>query len=371
MKHRTGTLRCAVGLLAVAALAIFSASAALAQADRGAVYVLTNQTPNSVLVFARAADGTLSFSGSFVTGGAGGGTGVDPLGSQGSLVLGRWHRRIFAVNAGSNDISVLAIDGVSLRLLDRAPSGGTMPVSVAVHGDLVYVVNGGGTPNIQGFRVEPSSGHLTQIPGSSRPLPGGATASPGQIGISPDGDVLLVTEKGTNQIDTWTLTDDGLPVNGKVIASHGAVPFGFTFVRGNVALITEAKPSAVSSYETTDEGTLDLITGTVPDNGAANCWIEATKNNRYAFVTNTGTGTISSYLIASDGSISLLNATAAVTGPGTAPIDFALSDDSHFLFVRLGTKGTVAAFGVESDGSLTPLGTVGGVPAGAQGLAAR
>jgi len=371
MKDRTGILRCAVGLLAVAALASFSASAALAQADRGAVYVLTNQTPNSVLVFARAADGTLSFSGSFVTGGAGAGTGVDPLGSQGSLVLGRWHRRLFAVNAGSNDVSVLAIDGVSLRLLDRAPSGGTMPVSVAVHGDLVYVVNGGGTPNIQGFHVQPSGGHLTQIPGSSQPLPGGATASPGQIGISPDGDVLVVSEKGTNQIDTWTLTDDGLPVNGKVIASHGAVPFGFTFVRGNVALITEAKPSAVSSYETNDDGTLDLITGTVPDNGAANCWIEATKNNRYAFVTNTGTGTISSYLIASDGSLSLLNATAAVTGPGTAPIDFALSDDSHFLFVRLGTKGTVAAFGVESDGSLTPLGTVGGVPAGAQGLAAR
>jgi 6-phosphogluconolactonase (cycloisomerase 2 family) len=244
-------------------------------------------------------------------------------------------------------------------------------VSVAVHGDLVYVVNGGGTPNIQGFHVEPSTGHLIQIPGSSQPLPGGATAGPGQIGISPDGDVLLVTEKGTNQIDTWTLTDDGLPVNGKVIASHGAVPFGFTFVRRDVALITEAKPSAVSSYETNDDGTLDVITGTVPDNGAANCWIEATKNNRYAFVTNTGTGTISSYLISPDGSLRLLDATAAVTGPGTAPIDFSLSNDSHFLFVRLGTKGAVAGFRVESDGSLTPVGSVNGVPAGAQGLAAR
>src|SRR5215471_5414010 len=227
MKDRTGILRCAVGLLAVAALASFSASAALAQADRGAVYVLTNQTPNSVLVFARAADGTLSFSGNFATGGSGGGTGVDPLGSQGSLVLGRWHRRLFAVNAGSNDVSVFAVDGLNLGLLDRVGSGGAMPVSVAVHENLVYVVNAGGTPNIQGFFVEPSSGHLIQIPGSSQALPGGASASPGQIGISPDGDVLLVTEKGTNQIDTWTLTDEGLPVNGQVIASHGAVPFGF------------------------------------------------------------------------------------------------------------------------------------------------
>src|SRR5215469_1654973 len=371
MQSRTVILRCAVALLVIAALVGFSASTAVAQDEPGAVYVLTNQTANSVLVFARAADGTLGLSGSFATGGAGAGAGVDPLGSQSSLVLGRWHRRLFAVNAGSSDVSVFALDGVNLRLLDRAPSGGTMPVSLAVHGDLVYVVNGGGTPNIQGFRVEPSSGRLTQIPGSSQLLPGGSTAGPGQIGISPDSDVLLVTEKGTNQIDTWTLTDDGLPENGKVIASHGAVPFGFTFVRRGIALITEAKPSAVSSYETNDEGTLDLITGTVADNGAANCWIEATKNDRYAFVTNTGTGTISSYLIAPDGSLSLLNATAAVTGLGTAPIDFALSDDSHFLFVRLGTKGTVAGFRVESDGSLTPIGTVSGVPGGAQGLAAR
>ena len=138
-----------------------------------------------------------------------------------------------------------------------------------------------------------------------------------------------------------------------------------------VALVTEAKPSAVSSYETGDDGVLDLISGTVPDAGAANCWIEATKNNRYAFVTNTGSGSISSYLISPDGSLRLLNATAAVTGQGTAPIDFALGNDSHFLFVREGTKGVVAGFHVESDGSLTPVGTVGGVPAGAQGVAAR
>jgi 6-phosphogluconolactonase len=216
MKCRTVNLRCVVTLLAIAVLATISASGTVAQDDPGAVYVLNNQPSNSVMVFSRAADGTLSLSGSFPTGGAGSGTGVDPLGSQGSLVLGRWHRRLFAVNAGSNDVSVFAVDGLKLHLLDRAPSGGTMPVSVAVLGDLVYVVNAGGTPNIQGFHVEPSSGHLKQIPGSSQPLPGGASAGPGQIGISPDGNVLVVTEKGTNNIDTWTITDDGLPVNGQV-----------------------------------------------------------------------------------------------------------------------------------------------------------
>jgi len=358
-------------LVVIFMLVGISASAAAAQDDPGAVYVLTNQTANSILVFARAADGKLSFSGKFATGGEGAGTGVDPLGSQSSLVLGNGHQRLFAVNPGSNDLSVFAVNGLNLGLLDRVSSGGVMPVSVAVHENLVYVVNAGGTPNIQGFFVESSSGHLIQIPGSSQALPGGASASPGQIGISPDGDVLLVTEKSTNQVDTWTLTDEGLPVNGKVAISSGAVPFGFTFLRRDVALVTEAGPSALSSYEVSDDGTLQLITGTVPDTQKANCWVAATKNNRYAYVTNTGSGTISSYLISPDGSLRLLNATAAVTGPGTAPIDFALSKDSHFLFVRLGTKGLVAGFRVESEGSLTPLGTIGGVPAGAQGVAAR
>jgi len=370
MKGGIIILRCAAAFLVIAGFAGTSARI-VAEDDPGAVYILTNQTANSVLVFARAADGTLSFSGNFATGGAGARTGVDPLGSQGSLVLGIGHQRLFAVNAGSNDVSVFSVDGLNLELLDRASSGGVMPVSVAVHENLVYVVNAGGTPNIQGFFVEPSSGHLTPIPGSSQALPGGASASPGQIGISPDGDVLLITEKGTNQIDTWTITDAGLPVNGKVAISSGAVPFGFTFLRRDVALVTEAGPSALSSYEAGDDGTLQLITRTVPDTQKANCWVAATKNNRYGYVTNTGSGTISSYLISSDGSLSLLNATAAVTGPGTAPIDFALSNDSHFLFVRLGTKGVVAGFRVESDGSLTPVGSVSGVPSGAQGLAAR
>jgi 6-phosphogluconolactonase (cycloisomerase 2 family) len=371
MKGRTVILRYAAALSVIIMLVSISAKAAQAQDDPGAVYVLANQAANSVLVFSRAVDGTLSFSGNFATAGAGAGTGVDPLGSQGSLVLGRGHQRLFAVNAGSNDVSVFAVDGLNLELLDRASSGGVMPVSVAVHENLVYVVNAGGTPSIQGFFVEPSSGHLTPVPGSSQALPGGASASPGQIGISPDGDVLLVTEKGTNQIDTWTLTDAGLPVNGKVAISSGAVPFGFTFLRRDVALVTEAGPSALSSYEASDDGRLQLISETVPDTQKANCWVAATKNNRYAYVTNTGSGTISSYLISPDGSLRLLNATAAVTGPGTAPIDFALSNDSHFLLVRLGTRGMLAGFRVESDGSLTPVGSVNGVPAGAQGLAAR
>ena len=94
-----------------------------------------------------------------------------------------------------------------------------------------------------------------------------------------------------------------------------------------------------------------------------------TKNRRYAYVSNTGSGNVSSYTIGRDGSVSLLNTAAA--GSLIAPIDAALSENGHFFFIRKGATGTMASFRVESDGSLTPIGTVGGLPNGAQGLAAR
>jgi 6-phosphogluconolactonase (cycloisomerase 2 family) len=369
---RTFLMRYRVVLIAVLALVSVSIKPSMAQGrdEPGAVYVLSNQNPDSVLVYARAANGTLSFSGSFLTGGTGAGTGVDPLGSQGSIVLGQGNRFLLAVNAGSNDVSAFAVDatGLHLRLLDREPSGGTQPVSVAVNGNVVYTVNGSGT--IQGFTFDPVSGHLSAIPGSLQSLPGGASAGPGQIGISPDGAVLIVTEKSTNQLDTWQINGQGVAVNGTTISSGaGTVPFGFTFIQPGVSLVTDAGLSALASYQVNDDGTLDLITGAVPDGGKANCWVVVTKNGRYAYVSNTGSGNVSSYTIARDGSVSLLNTAAA--GSLIAPIDAALSENGHFFFIREGTTGTMAGFRVESDGSLTPIGTIGGLPAGAQGLAAQ
>jgi len=369
---RSVLVRCAIAFAVVIAFTNLSIQPSMAQgADQpGAVYVLSNQSPNSVLVYGRAANGTLSFSGSFLTGGTGAGTGVDPLGSQGSIVLGSGNRFLFAVNAGSNDVSVFAVDatGLHLRLLDREPSGGTQPVSVAVNGNLVYVVNGSG--RIRGFIFDPVGGHLSAISGSSQALPGGTGAGPGQIGVSPDGAVLVVTEKNTNQIDTWQIDSQGAAVNGTTISSGvPSVPFGFTFVQPRVSLITEAALSALASYQVNDDGTLDLITGAVPDAGIANCWVVVTKSGRYAYVSNTGSGNVSSYTIGRDGSVSLLNTAAA--GSLIAPIDAALSENGHFFFIREGATGTMAGFRVESDGSLTPIGTIGGLPAGAQGLAAR
>jgi 6-phosphogluconolactonase len=361
-------------ILAIVVIAVLVNISPKASADEdtpGAVYVLTNQpSGNSIQVYARAADGTLSFAGTFATGGKGAGMGPDPLGSQGSLVLTRGHRLLLAVNAGSNDVSVFAVDGLNLRLLDKEPSGGQMPVSISVHEGLVYVLNAGGTPNIQGFFIEPFRGRLIHLPGSQRNLAGGPSSSPAQVGFSTDGDVLIVTEKATNKIDTWTVNDDGYAENARTINSSGATPFGFTFVH-RFAIISEAGPSALSSYEVDDDGQPELLTGTLTDTQKANCWVIATRNGLYAYTTNTASGTISSYLISREGFLSLLDAAAGRTAAGGAPIDMALSNDSHFLFVRDGVKGMVDVFRVESNGSLASVGSASGVPAGAQGLAAR
>jgi 6-phosphogluconolactonase (cycloisomerase 2 family) len=365
--------RWAVALAAVAALIVVSASVSAAEDVRGAVYVLSNQTSNSVLVYARAANGSVAFSGSFSTGGAGMGTGGDPLGSQGSLVLGRWHRLLFAVNAGSNDVSVFAVEGrgLHLRLLDRVSSGGTMPVSIAIHGRLVYVLNAGGTPNIQGFFLDPFGGYLVHLPGSARPLPGGASSAAAEVVFSPDGEVLMVTEKGTNQIDTWTIDDDGYANNVKTANSSGTTPFGFAFLH-NFAVVSEAGSGAFSSYEVEENEPAELITGSLSDTQAAVCWVVIARNGRYryAFGTNTGSGTISSYSIARDGSLSLVHVVAGTTGAGTAPIDMTLSGNSRFLYVREATKGMVDGFRVEPNGTLTPITSAGGVPPEAQGIAA-
>src|SRR5262245_43651024 len=91
----------------------------------GAVFVLTNQVANERAVYRRANDGTLTSVGTFSTGGAGDPVAqgddppTDPLASQGSLILGRGSKFLFAVNAGSNEISVLSVNKKGLTLVDK------------------------------------------------------------------------------------------------------------------------------------------------------------------------------------------------------------------------------------------------------------
>ena len=348
----------------------------------GGVYVLTNQVSNSVAAFHRTARGALTPAGEFSTGGAGDPVphgmdpATDPLASQGALILGHGNQFLFAVNAGSNQISVLRVGILDLTLVDVVASGGIRPISLALHENLLYVLNEGGTPNITGFTVG-DDGTLTPLPGSTQPLIGGMAADPAQVSFNPDGTLLVVTEKAGNRLNTYTIDENGLPSAPINNASNGMTPYGFAFNNFGFLVVSEAfggapNQSAASSYSAAEDGTLSVISGSVPNSQTASCWVVTTNNGRVAFISNTGSGTISSYGIGSgDGTLNLINSVAGDTGANSAPIDIALNNTSHFLYVLAGGLQSVVSFRVEFDGSLTLIDTDGGLPLGAQGIAAK
>ena len=323
-------------------------------------------------MYDRAPDGELSFAGAVATGGTGSGSG---LGNQGAVTLSDDERWLFVVNAGSNDVSVFRVRSDGLRLTDREPSGGTQPVSVTSHGRLVYVLNAGVPNTISGFALD--RGRLTPLVGSTRHLSGPATG-PAQLEFSPDGRFLVVSEKGTNIIDVFTIGHRGIPVAHRAFASAGETPFGFAFGRRNQLFVSEAfggalDASAVSSYELARDGTLRVVTASAATTETAACWVVLTRGARFAYTTNTGSGSISGYAVGRDGELTLLDAdgVTAATGPGSGPIDMALSDNGRFLYVLNSGHHTVGIFSVKADGSLWPIGTSLVQAAAANGLAAR
>jgi 6-phosphogluconolactonase (cycloisomerase 2 family) len=345
---------------------------AAATAGRGSargVYTMTNDASNNeILVFPRNADGTIGTPTAVPTGGAGSGGG---LGSQGAVVLSDDNRWLLAVNAGSNELSVFEVRRAQITLTDRIDSGGEMPVSVAIYGNFVYVVNAGTPNNVTAFRLNLRGG-LTPIPFSTRPLSAPSTA-PAQVSVTNNGRRLVVTEKATNLITTYRIDPaTGRPGSPHFVESEGQTPFGFAFDRRGRMHVSEAfggapGGSALSSYARL---TFTPISSSVGSGEQAACWVVISDQRPLAFVTNTGSGSISTYRIASDGSVSLLHAVAASTGAGSGPIDMALSDDGQFLFVLAPGNGTVRPYAINADGTLTGLGPISGVPGTAFGLAA-
>ncbi|HJS43990.1 MAG TPA: beta-propeller fold lactonase family protein [Gemmatimonadales bacterium] len=337
--------------------------------DRGprAVYTITNQVSgNAVAVFARAADGTLTPAGTFATGGTGTGAG---LGSQGAVTVSNDGRLVFAVNAGSNDVSVLRVGSTGLSLLSRTPSGGTLPTSITVYQNVVYVLNAGGAGNITGFTLR-NDGGLTPIAGSTKSLSGSAT-DPAQVSFSPDGRQLAVTEKATNLIDVYPVAQDGVAGERESFPSAGGTPFGFAFGPRKLLFVSEAAaPGSASSYVLNRSGNLRLVSGVVATHQGAPCWAVVTADGRFGYTGN-GAGSVSGFNIRPNGEVRLFadNGATAVIAGGVN--DIALSANSRFLYaLKTGGAQEIHAFRIQNDGSLTALGPVGGLPAGTRGLAA-
>jgi 6-phosphogluconolactonase (cycloisomerase 2 family) len=344
--------------------------------DPGFVYVMTNQdTINAVTVFDRAPDGTLMRAGTFPTGGVGNGgkaNPIDPLFSQSALAQSEDGRFLFAVNANSNDVSVLAVETDGLRLVAKESSGGVRPVSLTVSEDLLYVLNQGDS-TISGFRIA-TDGTLSALAGSTQTLPGGAAAGASTIQFAPGGSALVVTELGANMIDVFPIDANGLPGTAVQSASNGIAPFGFVFAGKDLLIVTEAGPGTVSSYRLAADGTLSVITGSAPTTQAATCWVmvNSATQPQYAYVSNAASSTISGFRIEGDGSLTPLDADGRTgfTGSG-GPLDNAITADGRFLYALVAGTDVVVGFEIEDDGSLTPLAGPAGIQTGSQGLVAR
>ena len=363
--------------LALAVTAVAFAGPAFAHDDdddyrSDMVFTSSNEPAgNQVLVYAKTERGALQLRASVPTGGQGSGAG---LGSQGAVTLSEDGRYLFVVNAQSNSLSTFELRRRGLALMSVVSTNGLHPISVTENDGIVYVLNDGGAGNVAGFRNQ--RGELKPIPGSNRPLSTASGAAPAQVGFSTSGDALVVSEKATNKLTTYAVSFSGSIAAPSVYASAGVTPFGFAFNRRNRLIVSEAVggaagASTVSSYGFSryEPAKPVVVSAAVPDTQSAACWVAVTPNGRWAYVANTGSGSISSYIVANSGQITLAEAAAGATGAGTAPADTAISASGRDLYVRNGGNATIASFRIRADGTLATGAVASGLPAHAVGLA--
>jgi 6-phosphogluconolactonase (cycloisomerase 2 family) len=377
MKSITKVAAVTVAAAAAAAMSALPASAATAHCWPGRARVVFVQTDNpdgnTIVAYTRTASGGLQQAGIYPTDGNGGATNgsvVDHLSSQGSLAYNRQAGLLYAVNAGSNTITVFRARGDRLFRLQVLSSGGQFPVSITFHGRQVFVLDAWGGGSVAGFLQ--LGGHLIPVPGWTRDLGLGTSSStvftgtPGQVGFTPSGSQLLVTTKNaTNSVDVFADSPLGPSAQPAITSLPGTIPFGFTFDQyGHLALV-ETGAGAVATFAIAPDGTLTQL-GSAATGQAATCWITAAPEGTL-YASNAGSATESTLATGPDGTITQLGTTP--TDPGTT--DAAVSSDGQYLYVQAGGPGNVDAYRIGPGGTLTQTGSVT-VPGavGGEGIAA-
>ncbi|MGK3939987.1 beta-propeller fold lactonase family protein [Streptomyces caeruleatus] len=392
-KSRTRRIVIGGGALATAAAATVAVSLASASqsgasgagADR-AVFIQGNElNGNTIRVFARDGQGKLKPAGTYATGGRGGDqvdAPTDSLASQGSLVYDDASRTLLAVNAGSGTLTSFRVDGTTLKDRQVVDTGGEFPSSVAVRGEIAYVMNAGGKGSVQGFRItakglSPIRGSFRSLGLANKDIPRFDT-SPGEVEITPDGRNLVVTTKGNNTVEVFPLKRNGLPSVAEPVVnkSAGNVPFAISFDRtGSRMLVAEAEKSTVTTYQVKHDGTLKVLQKPLASGQEVLCWLERAGN--YFYGGNTGNSTVTGYRMDKHGKLALTNEVGVATPPSSKSqgvIDIAVTKDAKFVYVQNAVSGTVDGFRVEKNGALTKVTTVEGLPAfaesGMEGIAA-
>jgi 6-phosphogluconolactonase len=346
-------------------------------AESGAVYAMTNDaSDNRILVYSRNSNGALSFQGSVSTQGRGSGGIIDPLQSQGSLVLSQDSSFLFAANPGSGTITTFRVLPFGLAFVSQADSGGAEPISIAIHGNLLYVLN---TGSIVGFQIQ-SNGRLTAIPSSTQFLAtvGGRDLGASDIAFNPNGNFLALTERDANQVVVFPVETNGTLGTPIASNSNGNMPFACAFTPSGVLVVAEAAGApggspAASSYAIAPSGALQVISRSVPTQGAAACWDIVTKDGKFGVVTNAGSSNETLFLISDAGQLSFQSITSS--GTNVTPIDTALTADGLFIYTLDEAAGSISEFRFdESSQTLTLLGAISnGLTGntGNQGIAAR
>ena len=405
-----------LALLVGTALAFGAMGDASAASFLGAVYAGTNDPAGAAIsAFGQNADGTLTPIANYATGGSGGtfnsGGALDPLVSQDSIINVN-NRFLLSVNAGSNTVSALRINSdFSLTLISTVSTGGVGPVSIAYSGGLVYVANvdadgvftglADQSGNVTGFKFDATSGNLTPIAGSTRNL----GVRPADIAFSPDGSHLVVSgfNAGSSLLaggSTAELTSYGVLAGGALTAAPqatvastlpgnsagrnlpsaigieivqiGGQPVVITtesrefFANGDPAMLAQFQTGSVSTWALNGSGgfnplSQDILTGPSFTNGPTSaCWIVVSPDGKSFFVASASGAAISSYKLNSDGTVSLIDGTAAFGNPSQGPnpdgfIDIAQSSDGKTIYQLLGLKGGINVYGVGADGTTLSL----------------
>lgn len=353
----------------------------------GMVYIMTNSADcNQIAAFTRKPDGTLSLKELYDTHGKGTGIrevspatpndGVDPLASQGSIAISGDRCFLFNVNAGSNSISCFRIDDDGgLDFAEVIPSGGFFPNSLDVYDKLLYVSNIGCeknnfNSNITGFCID-SEGHLSPVPDSARAL-STANAQPSRVLFGPDGCQIIVSELTTNRLSVYDVYENGILSDPTVNQSNGKGPFGSIFTPFGCLLVAEAGSDALSSYHLTQNGTLNVISGSAGNGQSTTCWVVTTPNGSCAYTSNSGNGTISFYRVWRDGSLKIIESIYSTQDAKGIPIDCGVSLDGRYFYVLNGNQGSISVFRIENNGRLRFFQTLdcNAIPnLGSQGLA--
>ena len=176
--------------------------------------------------------------------------------------------------------------------------------------------------------------------------------------------IAVVTERVTDAISIYAVGADGLLDGPTVLRSSGATPYGFDFRADGILVVTEAfggqvGAAAASSYRL--NGSLSAVSPSVKSTRSEVCWAAVSKDGRFAYVTNFGDNTISSYRIGDDGTIDLLDPVAASTRRGEKGLrDEAITADGRHLYALDADAGMIHGWTIGAEGALTPAGTAGG-----------